>query len=247
MVGGSLLRSFDEAAAPVSLAEPVRDHLGHLLRDLYAAHQSEELSAPLAALLDRLTQALAEQSDADAQAFHAGLMRALPSLRAFALSLAGRSAEADDLVQETVLRGWQNQHRFQPGSNLDAWLFTIMRNIFYSLRRKRSREVEDDDGQYAATLAVAPRQDHGISLAEVQAALGRLRPDMREVLILVGVQEVSYEQAAQIMGVAIGTIKSRVSRARTQLAAQLGYTGQDLDGDALIRSVMSASPARMPR
>ncbi|ACA16313.1 RNA polymerase, sigma-24 subunit, ECF subfamily [Methylobacterium sp. 4-46] len=239
-----MLLSPDAPAVPaatdsVLLPEPVRDHLGHALRELYGAHQTAELSSSLQALLDQLTKALDAQSDADLRAFHAGLMKALPSLRAFAISMAGRTAEADDLVQETVLRGWQNRERFTPGTNLDAWLFTIMRNHFYSLRRKRSREVEDDEGQYAAMLAVAPRQDHGVSLVEVQEALSRLPPDMRETLVLVGVQELTYEQVAAMMGVAVGTIKSRVNRARSRLAALLGYTGRELQADAMIQSAMT--------
>ncbi|MFE1597335.1 sigma-70 family RNA polymerase sigma factor [Methylobacterium sp. ID0610] len=239
-----MLLSLDATAIPepaenASLPEPVRDHLGQVLRELYAAHQSAELSPSLDALLAQLTHALDAQSDADLRDFHAGLLKALPSLRAFAISMAGRGAEADDLVQETVLRAWQNRERFTPGTNLDAWLFTIMRNHFYSLRRKRSREVEDDDGQYAAQLAVAPRQDHGVSLMEVERALGRLPPDMRETLVLVGVQELTYEQVATMMGVAVGTIKSRVNRARARLAALLGYTGSELQADALIQSALT--------
>ncbi|ACL56222.1 sigma-70 family RNA polymerase sigma factor [Methylobacterium nodulans] len=239
-----MLLSPDALAVPESadsavLPEPVRDHLGQALRDLYAAHQARDLSPSLEALLDRLTRALEAQSDADLRAFHAGLLKALPSLRAFAISMAGRGAEADDLVQETVLRAWQNRDRFTPGTNLDAWLFTIMRNHFYSLRRKRSREVEDDEGQYAALLAVAPRQDHGVSLVEVQQALARLPPDMRETLVLVGVQELTYEQVATMLGVAVGTIKSRVNRARARLATLLGYTGCELQADALIQSALS--------
>ncbi|MGY2052026.1 sigma-70 family RNA polymerase sigma factor [Methylobacterium sp. JK268] len=243
-----MLLSPDAPASPDAgdgalLPEPVRDHLGHALRELYRTHVSEDLSPSLRALLDQLTDALDAQSDADLRAFHAGLLKALPSLRAFAISMAGRTAEADDLVQETVLRGWQNRDRFTPGTNLDAWLFTIMRNHFYSLRRKRSREVEDDEGQYAATLAVAPRQDHGVSLVEVQEALGRLPPDMRETLVLVGVQELTYEQVATMMGVAVGTIKSRVNRARTRLAGLLGYTGRELQADALIQSALTSRTA----
>lgn len=234
-----------ERTVSAHLPEPVRHHLGTVLRELYAAHLSRDVPPPMHALLVRLSDALAEQSHADAQAFEIGMLSAVHSLRAFAISLAGKSTEADDLVQETLLRAWENRDRFTPGTNLDAWLFTILRNHFYSVHRKRRREVEDDEGQYAALLSVAPQQDHGVSLIEVQAALTRLPPDMRETLVLVGVHELTYEQVAAISGVAIGTIKSRVHRARTKLTELLGFSVDELRTDALFESAMASS--RRPR
>jgi RNA polymerase sigma-70 factor (ECF subfamily) len=111
--------------------------------------------------------------------------------------------------------------RFQHGSNLEAWLFTILRNSFYSEYRQRRWEVEDPEGGYARTLMVQPEQESSLMLQDLQQALMRLPPDQREALLLVAEQGKTYEEAAALFGVAVGTIKSRVHRARTQLAAIL--------------------------
>jgi RNA polymerase sigma-70 factor (ECF subfamily) len=166
------------------------------------------------------------------------MLAALSSLRAFALSLTNNAARADDLVQDTILRAWQNQHRFQPGTNLNAWLFTILRNAFYSEQRKRMREVQDEDGSYAARLFTAPDQGHRLDVQDLRAGLAKLPPDQREALILVGAEGLSYEEVAGICGVAIGTIKSRVNRARNRLAELLGYGDDDLTGDRMMQSAM---------
>ena len=148
----------------------------------------------------------------------ADLLAAVPKLRAFAISLCGRSATADDLVQETLLRAWAGMGAFVPGSNLIAWLYTILRNEFYSEFRKRRREVADVEGQYAARLASMPAQDGHIAFLEFRAAFGKLAPGHREALILIGASGLSYDEAAQVCGCAVGTMKSRVSRARGRLA-----------------------------
>jgi len=145
------------------------------------------------------------------------MLSAVPSLRAFAISLSGNVDRADDLVQETLLRAIANIDSFQPGSNLPAWLFTILRNLFRSDYRKRRREVEDSDGSYAKTLKTQPSQNVHIEFEEFRAALDKLPQDQREALILVGASGFSYEDAAAICGCAVGTIKSRVSRARSRL------------------------------
>ena len=145
----------------------------------------------------------------------------MPSLRAFAISLSGNGDRADDLVQETLLRALANIDLFQPGSNLPAWLFTILRNLFRSDYRKRRREVEDADGSYAKTLKTQPAQGAHLEFEEFRAALDKLPQDQREALIFVGASGFSYEDAAAICGCAVGTIKSRVNRARPTVRAAL--------------------------
>src|SRR6202158_2979214 len=145
------------------------------------------------------------------------ILASVPSLRAFAISLSGNGDRADDLVQETLLRALAHIDSFQPGSNLPAWLFTILRNLFRSDYRKRRREVEDADGRYAETLKSQPEQPGRVEFEEFRTALAKLPADQREALILVGASGFSYEDAAGICGCAVGTIKSRVNRARTRL------------------------------
>lgn len=153
--------------------------------------------------------------------FKRDLTAQLPSLRAFAISLVGKVDRADDLVQETVMKAWANRTSFTPGTNLRAWLFTILRNEFYSAFRKRRREVEDADGMIAASVGVHPEQDGHMDMADMQDALSRLPVDQREALVLVTASDMSYEEAAAVCGVAIGTIKSRVNRARAKLSELL--------------------------
>lgn len=158
------------------------------------------------------------------------LLASVRSLRAFAISLCGKPDRADDLVQETLVKAWANFHSFQPGTNLQAWLFTILRNQYYSEIRKRRREVQDVEGQYAGRLAThAPQHGH-LDLADFRAALSQLPDDQREALVLVGASGFSYEEAARICGVAIGTIKSRVSRARAQLARIMNLQADEVVG-----------------
>ena len=140
-----------------------------------------------------------------------------PSLRAFAWSLSHNGADADDLVQETLIKAWSNRDKFEPGTNLRAWLFTILRNTWYTTAVRRRREVADEDGRHAATLTSAPTQDWRLAIRSLQSALARLPDEHREAIILVGAAGLSYEEAATICGCALGTIKSRVNRARTRL------------------------------
>jgi RNA polymerase sigma-70 factor, ECF subfamily len=153
------------------------------------------------------------------------LLAAIPSLRAFAISLTNDPVRADDLVQDTILRAWANSNRFQAGTNLHAWLFTILRNLFLSDYRKRKREIEDIDGAYAAKLKAHPDQQDHVDFEDFRAALAKLRLDQREALLLVAAQGMSYEEAAEVCGVAVGTVKSRVNRARIKLAALLSIDG----------------------
>jgi RNA polymerase sigma-70 factor (ECF subfamily) len=146
------------------------------------------------------------------------LIEAIPNLRAFAVSLAGTTDKADDLVQETLMKAWANIHSFEIGTNLKAWLFTILRNAFYSHYRKRKREVEDADGTLAAKLVSHASQDSHMDMEDFKIALDTLPDDQKEALILIGGSGFSYEEAAEICGCAVGTVKSRVNRARKKLA-----------------------------
>ena len=153
------------------------------------------------------------------------LIENIPALRAFAFSLAGAADRADDLVQETLTKAWAHQTSFRLGTNLRAWLFTILRNEFYSRMRRRGREVEDVDGSLSASLAVNGNQQSYMDLQDMKDALARLPEDQCEALLLVSASELSYEEAASVCGVAVGTIKSRVNRARSKLAAMLDVQG----------------------
>lgn len=169
----------------------------------------------------------------------------LPALRAFALSLARNSAAADDLVQETVLKAWSKFHLFTPGTNLRAWLFTILRNSLQSLRRKRRREVADPDGIMASQLASKPDHDDRLALANLAAAFARLPMEQREALFLVGAMGFSVEEAAETCNCAPGTIKSRANRGRRALADLLELEqgeGMDLTEAATMAVLTGQGP-----
>lgn len=173
----------------------------------------------------------------------------LPALRAFALSLTRNGAAADDLVQDTVVKAWTNIDKFDPATNLRAWLFTILRNTFYSDLRKTRREVPDPDGTHAARLSTSPAHEGRLAFNDFRAAFDQLSPEHREVLILVGASGFSTEQAAEMMGVAPGTVKSRASRARARLAAILGLDeGEDMFSgvDGATRAVVALSAQTTP-
>jgi RNA polymerase sigma-70 factor (ECF subfamily) len=173
------------------------------------------------------------------------VLAAVPSLRAFAISLCGNVDRADDLVQETLLRALANIESFQPGTNMSAWLFTILRNHFRSEYRKRRREVEDTDGSYADTLKSQPEQVGKVEFEEFRNALAKLPPDQREALILVGASGFSYEEAAAICGCAVGTIKSRVNRARTRLAELMAIdSADDFGPDRTTQAVLAGTGRR---
>ena len=170
------------------------------------------------------------------------VLSTVPSLRAFAISLCGNIDRADDLVQETLLRALSHIDSFEPGTNMPAWLFTILRNLFRSEYRKRRREVEDADGRYAETLKSQPEQPGRVEFEEFRTALAKLPSDQREALILVGASGFSYEDAAGICGCAVGTIKSRVNRARSKLSALLYVDGaEDFGPDETVRAVIGGS------
>jgi RNA polymerase sigma-70 factor, ECF subfamily len=167
------------------------------------------------------------------------MLAALPSLRAFAMSLAHSPDQADDLVQDTVVRALDNISQFQPGTCMTAWLFTILRNTFYSRHRKAKYEVEDPDGTYAAHLRTAPEQETRCSFQDLRRALAKLADEQREALILIAAEGLTYAQAAQVCGVAIGTMKSRVHRGRARLAELLAIdTPEDLGPDRVTQAAL---------
>lgn len=165
----------------------------------------------------------------------------LPALRAFAVSLTRNGPAADDLVQETILRAWSSFARFTPGTNLRAWLFTILRNSFYSDLRKHRREVRDSEGVFAARLSQKPDHDASLTMRDFQRGFEKLIDEQREALVLVGALGFSYEEAAITIGCALGTVKSRVNRGRKRLAELLDLQEGDsiLPVDAVHNAVTS--------
>jgi RNA polymerase sigma-70 factor (ECF subfamily) len=169
------------------------------------------------------------------------MLAAVPRLRAFAISLSGNVDRADDLVQEALVRAIASINSFQPGTNISAWLFTILRNLFRTEYRKRRREVGDPDGIYAETLKSQPEQHSRLEFEEFRVALAKLSPGPREALLLVGAAGFSYEEAAAICEIPVGTIRSRVNRARTRLSNLLSIDSTDSFGqDPTMRGVLTA-------
>jgi RNA polymerase sigma-70 factor (ECF subfamily) len=177
--------------------------------------------------------------------FRKGLLAAIPALRGFAFSLVGarHSDRADDLVQETMVKAWAHHNSFQPGTNLKAWLHTILRNEFYSRMRKKGREIEDADGAYSRNLGIHPEQHGHLDMEDMRAALLELPDEQREAVLLVAASGFSYEETAAICGVTVGTIKSRVNRARNRLAELLELDGEDGYGPAATDRAAIASVA----
>ena len=168
---------------------------------------------------------------ADPVEFKRELTAVVPHLRAFARGLCGRPDMADDLVQETLMKAWAAQERFEPGTSMRAWTFVILRNAYLTdMRRNRFRGEYDEN--VAERILTAPAgQEEPIHLSDMHRALLTLPPERREALLLVGAGGFSYEEAANICGCAVGTIKSRVGRARAALNAMLA------DGDIPQRSI----------
>jgi RNA polymerase sigma-70 factor, ECF subfamily len=191
-----------------------------------------------------VTSVSTETASTTSAQMKADLIAVIPNLRAFAVSLCGNPDRADDLVQETLVKAWSNLGSFVEGTNLPAWLFTILRNIYYSEYRKRRREVADSDGAIAAKLATAPAQNGHMDLLDFRTALQQLPTDQREALILIGASGLSYEEAAQICGCAVGTMKSRVNRARNRLSELLSINssseiGQQEDWSSVESALLS--------
>ena len=153
--------------------------------------------------------------------FERDMIALLPVLRAFSRSLCGRQGIADDMVQNALVNAWRARDRFEPGSNMKAWLFTIVRNEFYSHARRAWRETHYDAAQSEAVPSAPNEQQWSMELGDMARALRKLPATQREALVMVAAGGVSYEDAAKISGVAIGTVKSRVARARAALAVLL--------------------------
>ena len=164
------------------------------------------------------------------------LLDHLSDMRGFALSLARDRTLADDIMQDAVLKAWSNIEKFEPGTNMKAWLFTIIRNTYYTRFRKMKREVADVGGAYSEQAAVKPDHDGRLQLRDFRAAFETLPDEQREALVLVGVQGFSYEEAAKTAGVALGTIKSRLNRARERLTEPMG-----LEEDGVLELTDSAT------
>lgn len=157
------------------------------------------------------------------------LLEHLPALRAYAVGLTRDRSMADDMVQETLEKAWVKLDSFEPGTNMRAWLFTILRNTYFSNIRKFRREVGDVDGRAAASLTTKPDHDGRLQLHEFQKEFNRLSDEQREALMLVGVLGMTYEEAAEACGSAVGTVKSRANRARKALIERLDLS----DGNSL--------------
>jgi RNA polymerase sigma-70 factor (ECF subfamily) len=155
----------------------------------------------------------------------------IPHLRAFARTLCGDRSAADDLAQEALLKAWKARKSYKPGTNLKAWAFTILRNQFYSQQRRAWRSQPLDQEVAEATLVANEDPSAPLELLTLRNALLMLPDDQREALVLVGAGGVSYEEAAEICGCAVGTIKSRVSRARTAVAQIIEEGGAGVNSD----------------
>lgn len=152
------------------------------------------------------------------------IVRLIPALRAFARTFYKDANDADDLVQETLTKGLTSIHHFTPGTSMKSWLFTIMRNTFYTKIKIATREAPGAVDCASSKPAADPTQEWSARGREIAVAIQRLPTDQREVLVLVGVLGSSYEEAAEICGCAMGTIKSRLNRARLRLLKELGET-----------------------
>ena len=173
------------------------------------------------------------------------MLAAVPAMRDFAMSLCHRSDRVEDLVQEALLRAITNIELFTPGTNMTAWLFTILRNNFLNECRKGRHEVSDFDGYYVGTMTSQPEQEAHLQLEELEDALAQLPHDQREAVILVGCAGLSYDEAAKRCDCALGTIKSRVFRARMRLAEIMSIDGpQELGADRAIQAALTTGNLR---
>lgn len=164
--------------------------------------------------------------------FRRDMLALIPSLRAFARGLCGNRELADDLAQDAMMRAWAAHQSFTPGTNFRAWMYMILRNQFYTTVRKNARLTSWDPEAAERILVQAPSQQHHIHVSDVEKALRQLSAEQREVIMLVGASGLSYEEAAEIMGCAIGTVKSRLARGRVALQALINGTDEPLPSDS---------------
>jgi RNA polymerase sigma-70 factor (ECF subfamily) len=170
------------------------------------------------------------RASTDDEGFKRELVQLIPHLRAFARTLCGDPAAADDLAQDAMMKAWDARASFQMGTNMKAWTFMILRNQFYSEKRRSWRQTQLDQEAAERTLVAVDDPEAPVALDELRQGLGMLPPEQREALILVGAGGFAYEEAAEICNCAVGTVKSRVSRARRALHAILDDGAYDRDG-----------------
>ncbi len=170
------------------------------------------------------TSAVQELASSAMPQASAEMVALIPALRAFARTFCPEPSDADDLVQETLMKGIANIRQFQPGTRLKSWLFTIMRNTFYTRAKLRKREAPGGADCVSSLPTAEATQEWTIRGTEIEVAINALPSQQREVLILIGVLGISYEESARICNCAIGTIKSRLNRARSTLLELLGET-----------------------
>ena len=179
-----------------------------------------------------MARAASDDAHADDEAFKRELVTLIPHLRAFARTLTGDPTSADDLAQDAMMKAWDARASFQMGTNMKAWTFMILRNQFYSEKRRSWRQSQLDQEAAERTLVAVDDPEAPVALDELRQALKTLPEEQREALILVGAGGFAYEEAAEICGCAVGTVKSRVSRARRALQAALEKGGYSRDGQA---------------
>jgi RNA polymerase sigma-70 factor (ECF subfamily) len=191
-----------------------------MLQESYA--MSDKTNTPMAAM---------QPPAFDEKAFKAELTALIPHLRAFSRSLCGNATLADDVAQDALLKAWNARERYIPGSNLKAWTFTILRNQFYSIKRRSWRSTSLEQEVAEQTIVANSDAEQSVHLNELRRGLDMLKDDQREAIILIGASGLSYEEAAEICGCAVGTIKSRVSRARKSLEVIMNSGDFDTDAD----------------
>ncbi|MHC3126488.1 RNA polymerase sigma70 [Brevundimonas sp. GN22] len=188
------------------------------------------------------TGAAPKPPSADDDGFKKELVALIPHIRAFARTLTGDPTAADDLAQEAMMKAWDARASYQMGTNMKAWTFMILRNQFYSEKRRSWRSTQLDQEAAERTLIAVDDPEAPVALDELRMALQTLPEEQREALILVGAGGFAYEEAAAICDCAVGTVKSRVSRARKALLAALERGGYARDGKAAgdaMRSILA--------
>ena len=179
---------------------------------------------------------------AEDNAFKTEIVKLIPHLRAFARTLCGDATAADDLAQDAMVKAWDARASFQMGTNMKAWTFMILRNQFYSEKRRSWRSTQLDQEAAERTLVAVDDPEAPVALDELRLGLAMLPAEQREALILVGAGGFAYEEAAEICGCAVGTVKSRVSRARRALHVILESGAYDRDGGSAsdaMRSILA--------
>ena len=197
----------------------IQQTIGEILRASFQSSAGATLPPEFDALLARLTEATAPAARARADRLFKGLMTAaIPALRSYARNLCRDEHLADDLVQDTMVKAWAARERFAEGTNFKAWTYTILRNQFLSQMRRKRFTGDYDESVAEIVLRTPADQDRRLHVEDVQRAMAQLPAAQREALMLVGAEELTYEEVAAVTDVPLGTVKSRVARGRTALA-----------------------------